>query len=481
VRLTEILRTHIFRTAALASAAFGGVTLLLFGFIYWQTAGLETQRMSRFILYEATALTHEDASTMVADVNTRYSADLHRQSFAAIFDAKGGRIAGDLLAPPAVLPADGFVHECMVLRPTEVGPTLEPAIAAARRLADGRLLVMGRSETDLNKLRVLVLRALGLGLVPALVAALCIGLLASRRIIARVRHMNESIDRIMQGHLNERLPSADTSDALEQLAISCNRMLAEIERLLGEVKGVGENIAHDLRAPLTRMRARMEIGRARAADKAALDAVLASAIEELDRGLATITALLRIGELETGRRQAAFAPVDLSGMVQEAAELYEPVAADRGLRFEQSRFPVADVVGDRALLFEVIVNLLDNAVKFAPSGGAVSIAVMQEPQGPVLRVADSGSGIAPAERSVVLERFYRAEPNRQLAGNGVGLNLVSAILRLHGFGMRMSGLEAGFAIDILCWPQVSPAKGGSTGAPDRPPPLPIRRTDTSGS
>ena len=437
----------------MACAAFGGVTLLLFGFIYWQTAGLETSREDGFILHEAYALKHEDAALMMADVNTRYRDDLHRQAFAAIFGPKGERLAGDLLAPPEGAPPDGLVHAAIVLRPGETGPMRDSAHVVVQRLSDGRVLVMGRSAADIRTLRVLVLRAMALGLAPALAAALCIGLLAGRRIIARVRSMNESIDRIMQGHLNERLPTAGTSDALEQLASSCNRMLAEIERLLAEVKGVGENIAHDLRAPLARLRARMEIGRARAADKAALQDVLAGSIEDLDRGLATIAALLRIGELEIGRRKAAFAALDLSDLIAEAAELYAPVAADRGLRFDQSRIPSAEIYGDRALLLEVLVNLLDNAIKFAPEAGAVSIAVMEEGAGKLVRVADSGSGIAPAERSMVLERFYRAGPNRSLAGNGIGLNLVSAILRLHGFGMRMSGEGDGFAIDILCWPQ----------------------------
>ncbi len=467
MRLTEILRTQIFRTAAMACVAFCAVTLLLFGFIYWQTAGLETSRLDGFVQHEATALQRESAPVMAADVNTRYRADLHRQAFAAIFAADGTPIAGDLVAVPAGLPEDGLVHESVVLRPMAIGPVYEAAHAIARRLPDGALLVVGRSESDLRILRGLVLRAMWLGLAPALVAALCIGLLASRRLIARVQRMNHSIDRIMQGHLNERLPSADSADALDQLASSCNRMLAEIERLLGEVKGVGDNIAHDLRAPLARLRARMEIGRARCQDKEALQAVLTSAIEELDRGLAIVTALLRIGELETGRRKAAFAAIDLADLIAEAAELYAPMAADRGLRFEQSSFPVASVFGDRALLLEVLVNLLDNAVKFAPSAGLVSIAVLQEVDGPVVRVADNGAGIAPSERSMVLERFYRAEPNRHLAGNGVGLNLVSAILRLHDFGIRMSNDGPGFAIDIMCWPQGGTPHGDvSAAAPE---------------
>jgi signal transduction histidine kinase len=433
----------------MACAAFGGVTLLLFGFIYWQTAWLETNRIDQFISHEYIALSRETAAEIVPDVRSRYSADLHRQGFASVFTAQGAPVAGGLAALPSSLPADGQVHEIEALRRGEAGPEQEKVRAVAGRLPDGRLLVVGRSQQDLAKLRLLILRALGLGFVPMLAAALGIGLLASQRTILRVRDINRAIGRIMQGHLDERLPSAGSADALAELAASCNRMLSEIERLVDEVKGVGDNIAHDLRTPLTRLRWRMESARARAGSQAELDGVLARSIEDLDQCLGMITAILRIGELEAGRRQAGFARVSLARIVVEAAELYAPMAEQRGLQFQVTATPDADILGDRELLLEAVVNLLDNAVKFAPQDGAVAVAVLSSAEGWLIRVADTGQGIPAQERDAVLERFYRAASSRHIAGSGLGLSLVSAVLRLHGFDLRMSNDAFGFAVDIL--------------------------------
>jgi len=431
-------------------AAFAATTLLLFGFIYWQTAGLVSARIDDFIRHEHAALLRETPAVMAADVNTRYADDLHRLSFAAIFAPSGLRVAGGLAALPRNLADDGNLHDIEVLRRGEQGAAPEVARVAADRLADGSVLVVGRSVQDLTDLRSRIGRALWLGLMPALAASLAIGLFASRRTIVRVRAVNRAIARIMQGHLQERLPFRAGGDALDQLAESCNRMLGEIERLLDEVRGVGDGIAHDLRGPLSRLRFRLEVGRARAATQAELDAVVAQGLQDLDQSLATITALLRIGEVQAERRQAAFSHVGLAELLREVAELYAPLAEHRGLTFGLTLGADGEVPADRALLLEAVVNLVDNAVKFAPQSGTVSMALMWEGATPVLRVADSGPGIAPAHRQAALGRFYRAPPSQHVAGTGLGLSLVSAIVRRHGFELRMSDIAGGFAVDIVC-------------------------------
>ncbi len=450
MRLTELFRTHTFRTAAIACSAFGAMTLLLFGFIYWQTAWLETERMERRLMNEYAILSRETPAAMEADINTHYGADLHRQVFAAVFAPDGTRIVGGLQSAPPGLAYDRLPHETESLRLDGRGITRERVRAVAGRLNDGRVLVVGRSEEDLDKLRGLVLRALSLGLVPALAAALGIGLFASQRTIAKVRRVNQAITRIMQGHLSERLPSSGGLDELDQLAGSVNTMLAEIERLLGEVKGVGDNIAHDLRTPLTRMRARLERARGRTNSPAEQNEVLGQAIVDLDQTLAIITALLRIGELEAGQRKSGFANLSLVSLLQEAAELFTPLAEQRGLQFQLTLSPDVDIRGDRDLLMEALVNLLDNAIKFAPEHGCVGLALLQETSSPVIRITDSGTGVPEHERTAVLDRFYRADPSRHVPGSGLGLSLVAAILRLHGFSLAMHDLNPGFAVDIRC-------------------------------
>ena len=244
----------------MASAAIVGGTLLLFAFIYWQSAMWESTRIDDFLVHESLAIRREAPASVIGDVETRFARDLHRQSFAAVFDAAHHLQSGDLTTYPERLPSDGRVHKVTVRRLGKQGASAEDVNAVASALRDGRILVVGRSVQDLTKLRHVVLRALALGLLPGLVLSLCVGTFASARTLNRVRSVNRSVVRIMQGNLRERLESRGTEDALDQLAGSVNRMLDEIERLVEEIRGVGDDIAHDLRTPLTRVRARLERG-----------------------------------------------------------------------------------------------------------------------------------------------------------------------------------------------------------------------------
>jgi signal transduction histidine kinase len=449
----DIFRTAIFRTSALASAAIGSGTLLLFAFIYWQSAVWESTRIDAYLQHESLAIQREAPSAVIGDLETRFARDLHRQSFAAIFDAGLHLQSGDLTAYPAYLPLDGLVHTVTVQRRGPQGDSSEDVNAVARVLRDGRILVVGRSVEDLAKLQHVVLRALALGLLPGLVLALIVGTFASARTLSRVRSVNRSVARIMQGNLRERLESRGTEDALDQLAGSVNRMLGEIERLVEEIRGVGDDIAHDLRTPLTRVRARLERGRAAAETQAAWQAVTGQAIADLDQALATITALLRIGQIEAGARREGFAVVNLADVAEEAAEFYRPLAEQRGIVLEgpDADAGSAPVQGDPALLFEVAANLLDNAVKFTPRGGIVGIAVTMDADRPVLTVRDSGPGIPESERALVLKRFHRGDRSRHVPGSGLGLNLVAAIARLHGFHLHMDDAAPGLVMQMRCW------------------------------
>jgi signal transduction histidine kinase len=452
VRLPEVFRTATFRTTLLVSVAFGASTLLLFGFIYWQTAGLETARIDQFLLNESRAISRESLDAVVADVDTRYASDLHRESFAAVFSPRLRRLAGDISAYPEALPQDGRPRRVTVARSGSDGQKLDQVRAVARRMTDGRILVVGRSDQDIARLRDLVLRALELGLLPALVSALCVGIFASRRTLDRVASVNRTVARIIQGHLHERLAANPAGDALDQLAAAVNRMLDDIERLVEEIRGVGDDIAHDLRSPLARMRARLEgaLGRAQTRDDMA-DAV-GRAIADLDQAFGMITALLRIGQIEGSARRAGFAPVSLSAIAREAMELYQPVADLRGVTLTMSLAPDMIVQGDRDLLFEAAANLLDNAVKFTPAGGSVAVRTHDGGNGAVFSVRDSGPGIAAPERDAVLKRFHRGDRSRHVAGHGLGLSLVAAIVRLHLFHLHMGDAAPGLLIEMRCWP-----------------------------
>jgi signal transduction histidine kinase len=449
-RLYDIFRTTAFRNSALASAFIAGSTLLLFAFIYWQTAVWESARIDEYLLHETLAMIRESPAALNEDVTNRFTRDLHRKSFAAVFGRDFRPQSGDITTFPAGLTRDGIVRNVIAARHGPKGEMVERVRAIARSLPDGRILVMGRSEQDIIKLRSVVLRALELGLLPALLLALGAGTFASRRTLKRVNSLNLSVARIMQGNLRERLESHDTPDALDQLAASVNRMLDEIERLMAEVQDVGNDIAHDLRTPLTRVRARLERGLGNEAARADLPSVVGHAIADLDQALGTMTALLRIGQIEAGARRAGFAMVSLPDLAREAAEFYRPLAETRAIRLTIVEAGDTTVLGDRDLLFEVAANLLDNAVKFTPDGGAVWLSTGTGAGGPFLSVRDNGPGIRESERSQVVKRFHRSDRSRHVPGSGLGLNLVAAILRLHGFHLHMADAAPGLIIEMRC-------------------------------
>jgi signal transduction histidine kinase len=225
-------------------------------------------------------------------------------------------------------------------------------------------------------------------------------------------------------------------------------MLSEIEALIHEIVGVGDNIAHDLRTPLTRVRLGLERGRERAATLEELGAVADQAIVGLDQSLAIITALLRIAEIEHGRRLDGFSQIQLAPLVHDVGDLYDPIAEDKRVTLRVEAADEAIVHGDRDLLFEAVANLVNNAVKFTPEGGNVELALVRRAGETVIRVTDTGPGIPEIEREAVTKRFYRSDKSRRTEGLGLGLSLVAAIVKLHGFRFTIAG--PGCTAEIAC-------------------------------
>jgi signal transduction histidine kinase len=301
----------------------------------------------------------------------------------------------------------------------------------------------------LTELRLVVLHTLAVGVVPLLLLGLAAGTALSMRTLRRLRMMHEAIARIMNGKLSERLPEGHQWDDLDRLTHEINRMLGEIERLVEETKSVGDNIAHDLRTPLTRMRMRFEHARRSVHSREEVMALVDVSIADLDLTFAIVTALLRIGEIESGRRRAGFSDIDVTEIAKEVAEIYAPIAEARGLTLEVGTTPVPMVVGDHDLLVEAVANLVDNAIKFTPAPGRIMVTVEAGVAGPQLRVTDTGPGIPLAERDLVLRRFYRGGQARQVPGHGLGLNLVAAIARLHNFQLMIED-GPGCTFSLLC-------------------------------
>jgi signal transduction histidine kinase len=261
--------------------------------------------------------------------------------------------------------------------------------------------------------------------------------------------VTSATQRIVGGDLSQRLPVHGRTGDLDRLIRVINGMLEEIERLMAEVKGVCDSIAHDLRTPLTRLLAGLERARRRACCRKDYEAAIEDAIVETKALLRTFAAMLRISEVESGARRAGFRSVDLSRVVTDVGEFYEPLADEKGVRLIwRPDGPGAVMPGDPSLLFEAVGNLVDNAIKFTPAGGSVEVRALDGLGRIGVEVSDTGPGIPSEERDAVSRRFYRVEESRHTPGTGLGLALVSAIARLHGMELVITDAIPGARITL---------------------------------
>jgi len=312
-------------------------------------------------------------------------------------------------------------------------------------MPDGTRLLTGVDLDNAEEALRVVERSLIFGLVPGLLLAVGTGLIAGRRAARQVDAVRVLTERIVAGDLDRRLPVPAQPDSFGMLCAHINTMLDRVQALVGDVRGVGDDIAHQLRTPLTRLRARIERGLREAEDPAAFAVAGDAALAEIDQLLGIVAALLRIRELADHARRSRFAAVDLARLAEDACDLYRPTAEDRGVDLICDIRPVAPVEGDASLLIEAISNLLDNAMKFGPADGRVTLTLRQQGDAVVVTVADDGAGVPAAERSLVTQRFYRG--GHDCEGAGLGLSLVKAIADLHG--LRLQFADRGSAVSLV--------------------------------
>jgi len=315
-------------------------------------------------------------------------------------------------------------------------------------LPDGHHLLLGRDIKDLERFGVNVTIGLASAAALFLILAGAAGISTSRRSVARIEAINATSRKIMRSGLGERIPLRGTGDEWDGLAENLNSMLDRIGELVETNRQVSDNVAHDLRTPLTRMRGRLERAFNQQLDLHHYRSLVNDTISDLDEILTTFSSLLRISQIEARDRTAAFRNTDLSEIVREVVELFEPAAEEKAVRLRLSAGESVSVVGDRDLLFDAISNLVDNAIKHGGDRGEVGIAVAQRAAGPVLSISDRGPGIPIEEREHVLRRFYRLERSRNRPGNGLGLSLVAAVANLHGARIVMVDNSPGLKIEL---------------------------------
>jgi signal transduction histidine kinase len=463
----KTFRTSTFRLAAIYLLVFLLSAGALLAYVFWNTVGLLERQTEETIRAEVQALGDQYSLrglTGVADVINRRIND-ETGTLYLLVNAESDRLVGNLAAMPLPRPPDGSWVDFTINVGKGSNSVKHSARAFYAKLSGGYELLVGRDVQELRAFRNVILRSLYWGLGLALALGLGGGFLMSRNFLRRVDAITETSQSIMAGDLSQRMPVSGSGDELDRLAGSLNDMLAQIERLMAGMKEVSSNVAHDLKTPLTRLRARAEAA-LRSANDDEHKAALQQTIAESDKLLQTFNALLSIARAEAGQSREGLAEIDATEVLIELAELYEPLLVDDGGSLVLSLPVQLRVKGDRQLLAQAFSNVVDNAMKYGASdqGNVVNLQIQGDivDNRAVITIADAGTGIKAEDRSRVLDRFVRLDESRSKPGNGLGLSLVASVMKLHGGGLELEDAHPG--LKVVLWLPVLSGKGILTGA-----------------
>ena len=440
-------RSSSSRLLALYSSLFVAWSGILMGVMYYEVSGYLDNLAKHSLMQRQHLFSRFRGEQLVDALAASMTFDIRGIDAYGLFDAQHRYLSGALREIPPDLPLDARIHMLANCAESD-DPTLpaDSCDAVATPTLDGRWLVLVRDNGSLFAVTQIILHALFWGVSLTILPGIAGWHLLRRRPLRRIRAIQASAEAIVAGDLTHRLPLSNRRDELDMLAAIVNAMLERIERLMNEVKGVCDNIAHDLRTPLTRLRAQLYRIQQQADDGSPLSQQLDSVLAEADTLMARFRGLLRISELEDRQRRSGFVQLDPMPLLRELHDFYLPLAEEGELVF-QLQLPefLPTLNGDRALLFEAIANLLSNSIKFTPPGGQVILRGLNQGGYTRIEVLDSGPGIPPSEREAVFQRFYRAEGGNQQSGFGLGLSIVAAIVSLHGFTLDVGTSDSGGA------------------------------------
>lgn len=435
----NFLRTTSFRLAAFHLGLFTLSVMVVLGVVYWFTAGFINRHTEETVLREVEELSNvlnERGRIGLLRVISERASDGRTDMIYALTTPARDIIAGNLASWPSGDPGSGWVE--FDIKSRKDPGRKRQAVAVILPIEGIGWLLVGHDMTDRYLLRGQLLT----GLIWAVSLAFAVGMAGaiymSRRVAERIESINRTIDRITAGAFADRMQVTGSGDEIDRLVTKLNRMLDEIGRLMLGMRQVTDNVAHDLRTPLSRLRARLELAQRDDTLSEAQFSTLEQAIAEIDRLLGVFNAILTIAAAETGRARTDFEAVDLAALAAEVAELYTPLAEERGLSMDVEAAEPVMVSGSRQLLAQLISNLIENAVKYSPEQGHIRVMAGSDAGRPLLSVADQGPGIPADQREKVLERFVRLEAHRGTPGHGLGLSLVAAVARLHDAALALS-------------------------------------------
>ena len=447
MRPTRLFRTTALRLSLLYALLFSLLSAAALGFMYWSTGhyidaqirtGLDSEAHGLLRAYE-----RGGPAALRGALQRRLANIAHTGRHYLYVPGDGRAPLGDLRRWPADVVPDHRVHNRWVdasLLPARDSDDADYLPVLALRLPDGGRLLIAQSMKDAEDMRDYVFATVIVTLGVTVVIALLLGVLMGRSVLRRIDAVNATAGEIMGGDLSRRLPVGRRGDEFDELALRLNAMLERIEQLLVAMREVTDNVAHDLRSPLNRLRNRLEVILLEPRSEAEYRQTMEQTIADADQLLKTFNALLDIAQAEAGVQREECAALDLTALARDMGELYEAVADEAGLSLRvvlPGDGPLT-VRADRHLLAQAIGNLLENAIAHVPRGGHVSLELTRREDAVVLAVADDGPGIPAEARERVLSRFVRLDPVRNARGNGLGLSLVRAAALFHGAELRLS-------------------------------------------
>ena len=446
----RLFRTSTFQFALFYLALFSLTLLTVLGVVYWSVSGLVERQMAETVAAELRGLSEqyrdEGLQRLIEVIRERSGPGGDVQNVYLLTDARLRPLAGNLGKWPEYRAREDGWLEMELARQDDPGG--EPHLIRARRFdlpGDFRLLVGRDTEVRADLLQ-LILEALAWALAPALGLGLLGGVLIGRYSLRRVDAVGGIGKEIVKGDLSRRVPVSGSGDEFDRLAVTINEMLEQIQTLMTGMRVVTDSLAHDLRSPLTRIKSGIEQALRRGDDPELYRQTLEATAVELETILRTFEALINIAEAEAGMDRQKPDLLDLSSLVDDLYEVYQPLAEEAGIALDCAVEGGIEVLGRRQLLAQAIANLLDNAVKYTPAGGQIRVQLLREIGQVRLSVTDNGPGIPEADRERVLQRFVRLDTSRGTPGSGLGLSLVAAVAKLHDGRLTLADNDPGLRV-----------------------------------
>jgi signal transduction histidine kinase len=450
VLLTKTLASTTFRQALIAIGIFGVIASAILSYVYLSTSSYVRSRSDRAIMTEYLNLQDAYARSgrdgLIALIQRRIADKSFADNVYIFVDPSSAVLGGNLKVWPSTVTTTSGWTEFRASEPLPNATNRPLLRAMLGTFPSGDRLLVGMDISDLDSFTDQIKTAVSLCVALIFVVAGVASILVTRRTVGRIESINATSRAIMLSGLDKRIPLRGSNDEWDRVAENLNLMLDRIETLMGEVRQVSDNVAHDLRTPLTRMRGRLE--KAYHGQRIGEDdqLLIGDTIADLDAVLRIFSSITRIAQIETQARKGAFRTVNLVEIASEVVELYDAAAEQDGTRLTVVGDREVLVTGDRDLIFDAIANLVDNAIKHGRAGGQVVVANEITEGRPVVSIADDGPGIPADEYEHVFKRFYRLEHSRYTPGNGLGLSLVAAVARLHGARIEMLDNSPGLKV-----------------------------------